>query len=159
MNGEKKMSDIRNVIIIGSGPAGSVLSWCLANKDFKISIVDRANNLKETNKNSFIYSPYIENCPDYYTPIFSNQLGGNSALWNDKVYLISNKEFNKEEWQFDYEELVKYSKGLAKKFEINHDHLNHISEIKQPRLSYEHQLFHPSPPPEGTLNNGINKNI
>ena len=115
--------------IVGSGPAGSVLSWNLAKKGFKISMVDRAKNLGKNDKNSFIYSPYIENCPEYYTPVFSNQLGGNSALWNNKVYLISQSEFNKGEWQFSYEELLKYSCELAKKFEINHDDINKITEI------------------------------
>ena len=112
--------------VVGSGPAGSVVSWNLANKGFKVFLVDRASNLNKTDKNSFIYSPYIEKSPDNYTPLFSNQLGGNSALWNDKVYLISEDEFNSGEWQFSYEELLKNSCELAKKFEINHDDINKI---------------------------------
>ena len=95
-------------LIIGSGPAGSVLAWELANQGHKISMVDRADNIEKTNKNSFIYSPYVKKCPNYYTPIFSNQLGGNSALWNNKVYLISDKEFNVGEWPFSYDELIIY---------------------------------------------------
>ena len=114
--------------VVGSGPAGSVLSWNLANKGFKVSIVDRASNLGKSDKNSFIYSPYIETCPDYYTPVFSNQLGGNSALWNNKIYLISEEEFNDGEWQFNYDELLKYSFELANKFEINHDEINKITQ-------------------------------
>ena len=114
--------------VVGSGPAGSVLSWNLANKGFKVSIVDRASNLGKSDKNSFIYSPYIETCPDYYTPVFSNQLGGNSALWNNKIYLISEDEFNDGEWQFNYDELLKYSFELANKFEINHDEINKITQ-------------------------------
>ena len=113
-------------LVVGSGPAGSVVSWNLANKGFKVSLVDRASNLNKSDKNSFIYSPYIEKSPDNYTPLFSNQLGGNSALWNDKVYLISENEFNSGEWQFNYEELLKNSCELAKKFEINHDDINKI---------------------------------
>tara|TARA_A100000164_G_C21932171_1_gene786231 strand:+ start:182 stop:1567 length:1386 start_codon:yes stop_codon:yes gene_type:complete len=116
-------------LIIGSGPAGSVLSWNLANKGFKVSIVDRANNLGKTDKNSFIYSPYIKDCPDYYTPVFSNQLGGNSALWNNKVYLISEDEFNSGSWQFSYKELLKYSVKLAKEFEINHNEISKVKDI------------------------------
>ena len=113
-------------LIVGSGPAGSVLSWCLANKGFKICLVDRASNLGKSDKNSFIYSPYIEESPEYYTPLYSNQLGGNSALWNNKVYLISENEFNTGNWGFDYNELLKNSQELAKKFEINHEEINKI---------------------------------
>jgi len=116
-------------MIVGSGPAGAVLAWELSNKGFKVCLIDRATNLEETNKNSFIYSPYINECPDYYTPVFSNQLGGNSALWHQKVYLISANEFNSGEWPFNYEELIKYSHKLAKKFEIDHKDINDISEV------------------------------
>ena len=63
-------------LIVGSGPAGSVLASELASRGFKVCIVDRANNQKKSDKNSFIYSPYIKQCPNYYTPVFSNQLGG-----------------------------------------------------------------------------------
>ena len=122
-------------MIVGSGPAGSVLAWELANKGFKVSIIDRAKNLEKTNKNSFIYSPYINECPNYYTPIFSDQLGGNSALWNNKVYLISANEFNSGEWPFTYEELLKYSRELAKKFEINHEDINEIGGTDELKYS------------------------
>ena len=109
-------------IIIGSGPAGSLLSWNLSKKGFKIAIIDRATNVKKkSDKNSFIYSPYIENCPNYYTPLFSNQLGGNSALWNDKVYLISKDEMQLGNWNIEYEELFKFSEDLSKKFNLNHN--------------------------------------
>ena len=109
-------------IIIGSGPAGSLLSWNLSKKGFKIAIIDRATNVKKkSDKNSFIYSPYIENCPNYYTPLFSNQLGGNSALWNNKVYLISKDEMQLGNWNIEYEELFKFSEDLSKKFNLNHN--------------------------------------
>ena len=111
-------------IIVGSGPAGSVISWNLASKGFKIAIIDRASKTGRSNKNSFIYSPYISNCPNFYSPLFSNQLGGNSALWNNKVYLISKDEFSKSNWHFSYDELVKFSSELAKKFNINHRDIN-----------------------------------
>ena len=116
-------------MIIGSGPAGSVLASELTYKGFKVSLIDRANNLKKTDKNSFIYSPYVEECPNHYTPVFSNQLGGNSALWNNKVYLISEDEFIAGEWLFSYEELLKHSLELAKKLEIDHTQIHDIIEV------------------------------
>ncbi len=120
-------------LVIGTGPAGSILSWNLAENGSKVILLDRANNLEKTNRNSFIFSPYVENCPEYYTPLFSNQLGGNSALWNNKVYLISEDEFNSGDWGFDYNELYENSQSLAKKLNINHDEISKITiknEIK-----------------------------
>ena len=114
-------------IIIGSGPAGSVLAWNLAKKNYKIAIIDRATNTKiKSSKNDFIFSPYINDCPKNYSPLFSNQLGGNSALWNNKIYLMSEPEFNEGDWPFSYQELLKYSKDIAKKFDIDHEKINKI---------------------------------
>jgi len=111
-------------IIVGTGPSGSVLASNLGNAGFKIAMIDRATEVKKNDKNSFIYSPYINNSPFNYTPLFSNQLGGNSALWNNKCYLISKEEFNSENWGFDYKELKKNSELLSKKFKIDHNKVN-----------------------------------
>ena len=75
-------------VIIGSGPAGSTLAWKLAQNRYKIAIIDRAINQESGLINDF-FCPYINKLPNYYSPVFSNQLGGNSALWHGKIYLIS----------------------------------------------------------------------
>ena len=36
-----------NYVIIGSGPAGSVLAWKLAKLNFKVALVDRSNSKKK----------------------------------------------------------------------------------------------------------------
>ena len=101
-------------IIIGTGPSGSVVGSNLAKKGYKIAMVDRATNIKKnSDTNSFIFSPYIKKSPFNYTPLFSNQLGGNSALWHNKIYLLSKKEFNTENWGFNYNELKKKFKRLV----------------------------------------------
>lgn len=117
-------------IIVGSGPAGSIISWNLAKNNFKIALIDRASKIGKSDKNSFVYSPYVNKCPNYYSPLFSDQLGGNSALWNSKVYLISQDEFNKGNWHFTYGELLDNSKKLAKLFNINHSDINLVSASK-----------------------------
>ena len=116
---------IYDFIIIGTGPSGSILASNLSKKGNKIALVDRATDIQKTsNKNSFIFSPYVNNSPFNYTPLFSNQLGGNSALWNNKIYLLSKDEFNTENWGFTYKELQKYSKNLSKKLNIDHHKIN-----------------------------------
>ena len=83
-------------IIIGTGPSGSIVGSNLAKKGYKIAMVDRATNIKKnSDTNSFIFSPYINKSPFNYTPLFSNQLGGNSALWHNKIYLLSKKALHK----------------------------------------------------------------
>jgi len=122
-------------IIIGTGPAGSVVASNLAKKRYKIAMIDRATNINSaSDKTSFIYSPYINKSPFDYTPLFSNQLGGNSALWNNKIYLLSKNEFNKEKWGFKYEELKKNSKNLSKKLKLDHNKISNTFVKK--RLNY-----------------------
>ncbi|MDA9663447.1 GMC oxidoreductase [Candidatus Pelagibacter sp.] len=123
---------IYDYVIIGSGPSGSVLAKNLADFNFKVALIDRAKNkIPKKNKKDFIYSPYINYSPFHYSPMFSNQLGGNSALWNNKIYLISEDEFNSSNWPFPYDELKKYSIDLAEKFDINHEDVCKIKKEKE----------------------------
>ena len=116
-------------VVIGSGPAGSVISKLLSEKKNKIAIVDRASDEHRGRKN-FIFNPYVNKCPDYYTPSFSDQIGGNSALWHKKIYLISKDEIEKGRWPLKYSELLKYSNILAKKLKINHKELTYKNKKK-----------------------------
>jgi len=112
-------------IIIGTGPSGSVIASNLAKKGYKIAMVDRATDSKNiSDKNSFIFAPYINSSPFNYTPLFSNQLGGNSALWNNKIYLLTKDEFNTDNWGFGYKELQQNSKDLSEKLNLNHNKIN-----------------------------------
>ena len=123
-------------IIVGSGPAGSVLANNLATQGSKVALIERASNKRFFgNKNSYIFSPYINECPNFYTPQFSDQLGGNSVLWNNKIFLISEDEFNKSDWGFTYNELKKYSKDLSFKLNIDHNSINYIEENTRLKLS------------------------
>lgn len=106
-------------VVVGSGPAGSILSKFLSEKNCKIALIDRASDNAKGKKN-FIFNPYINKCPNYYTPSFSDQIGGNSALWHKKIYLITKDEITKGQWPLKYSELLRYSKILAKKLQVNH---------------------------------------
>ena len=98
-------------VIIGSGPAGSILAWRLAKLNFNIALVDQANSKKKIINDYFL--PYVNKSPSHYNPVFSNRLGGNSVLWHSKVYLMSEKEFDTGEWPFNYEELRENSRELS----------------------------------------------
>ena len=106
-------------VVVGSGPAGSILTKFLSEKNYKIAIIDRAAD-KLKGKKNFIFNPYINNCPNYYTPSFSDQIGGNSAIWHKKIYLISKDEVTRGKWPLKYSEILKYSQILARKLKINH---------------------------------------
>lgn len=110
-------------VIIGSGPAGCILANELSRFGYKIALVDRADNEKDPHINSF-FCPYVENVPNNYTPIYSNQLGGNSTLWHSKIYLISENEFNKFYWGFKFKELAEYSKKLSLLFKSDFESIN-----------------------------------
>ncbi len=103
-------------VIIGSGPAGSILAWRLAKLNFNIALVDQANSKKKIINDYFL--PYVNKSPSHYNPVFSNRLGGNSVLWHSKVYLMSEKEFDTGEWPFNYEELSENSRELSKLLNI-----------------------------------------
>ena len=115
-------------IIIGSGPAGSILSKELSDSGFKVALIDRAQNKRTSSINDF-FCPYIDNCPKYYTPVFSNTLGGNSELWHSKVYLLSEDEIRKYNWNIDYKELLNFSNILTKKFKINDELITKSQKI------------------------------
>ncbi len=121
-------------VIIGSGPAGSTLAWSLAQKGNKIAIIDRAIHQKSNLINDF-FCPYINKLPKYYTPVYSNQLGGNSALWHGKIYLISQKEFDEDKWGFRYDELTRFSDDLANELEIDSKNLTKV-------LNNNEKIFH-----------------
>lgn len=112
-------------VVIGSGPAGATLSWKLAKSGFKIALIDRAIQEEKKLVNDF-FCPYINKIPKFYTPVYSDQLGGNSALWHGKIYLISEKEFNENRWGFKYDELKKYSENLAQEFKIDDTNLTKV---------------------------------
>ena len=122
-------------VIIGSGPAGSILSEELSKKGFKIAIIDRAKNEKSMPINDF-FCPYIDKAPSYYTPVFSNQLGGNSALWHSKIYLLSKSEVQKYNWDIEYDELKKYSDKLANKLGVNNQNINKTQKSQDKEYRY-----------------------
>jgi hypothetical protein len=124
-------------VIIGSGPAGSILAWKLAQLKFNIAIIDRSNSKKKTINDFFL--PYVRYSPNYYTPVFSNQLGGNSLLWHNKIYLLSQKEFNLNQWPFNYSELLENSRELSKLLNINDSTaLEKIEKEKNSKFDYHY---------------------
>lgn len=106
-------------VIIGSGAAGSILSYSLSKEGYEIALVDSAEGLPENDN----ISNYIDNKPKDYNPRYSGMLGGNTEIWGSKIWLMSEEEFKYKDWGFKYNELVKYSSALAKKLKINHNDL------------------------------------
>jgi hypothetical protein len=95
------------------------LAYLLSKKKFKIAIIDRADD-KNYKINNY-HNPYIAEFSENYLPLFSNKIGGNSALWHNKIYLLTKDEFDESKWKFKYNILKKFSEDLAKELNINHD--------------------------------------
>ena len=124
-------------IIIGAGPAGSIIAWKLAKLKFNVAIIDRSNS--KNNKINNFFLPYVNHSPSYYTPVFSNKLGGNSALWQNKIYLLSEKEFNLEEWPISYDELLRDSRELSQLLNIEDSiNLEKIENDKSFKFDYHY---------------------
>lgn len=123
-------------VIIGSGPAGSILAWKLSKFKFKIALIDQANSKKKIINDYFL--PYVNQSPINYNPVFSNRLGGNSILWHSKVYLISEKEFETGEWPITYNELKDNSNELSKLLKIDKPENLEKTEIDVSKNFYYH---------------------
>lgn len=125
-------------IVIGTGPAGSIVSNELAKKGLKVALIDRANNEKPKIINDF-FAPYIEKSPKYYNPVFSNTLGGNSILWHSKVYLLSKSEMESYKWPISYHEIKRNSDQLAKQFNLKKELLTKEKTLRGKLYRYSHR--------------------
>ena len=68
-------------IIVGSGPAGSIISWNLAKNNFKIALIDRASKIGKSDKNSFVNPLEKDINPDATNTTRMNQ----SAKFNPRA--------------------------------------------------------------------------
>ena len=110
-------------VIIGSGAAGSVLSYFLSKNGFKVSIVDSAETVPKNSVDRTSVFSFVDQKPKNYTPRISGVLGGNTEIWGSKIWLMSEQEFNEGVWGFGYAELNEYSEKLANAFTIDHREL------------------------------------
>ena len=131
-NSKKRILNF-DYIIFGSGAVGSSIAKDLSDKN-SVALVD-IGQIDNKDKSYRTVPPFINNCSDIYTPAFSGVFGGNTALWNSKIYLISEKECAS--WPIKYEELVYFSKICADEFGIDHGDICKISKINN--YSYLHK--------------------
>ena len=103
-------------VIVGTGAAGSTLAYSLP-RTASILFVDIAEYGVERSYKS-APPPYIEQAPDHYTPGFSGVLGGNTALWAGKIYLIAPQEMA--DWPIHFKDLECHSRSLASELGIPH---------------------------------------
>lgn len=120
-------------IIFGSGAVGSTLANDLsANNSVALVDIGQIYNKDISFRKT---PPFVNKCSDIYSPSYSGVFGGNTALWNSKIYLISEKECKS--WPIKYKELVYFSKNCADQFGIEHDDIHKINIIN--KYSYLHR--------------------
>ncbi|EMM83548.1 Thi4 domain protein, partial [Leptospira interrogans str. 2006001854] len=117
---------IYDVVIVGSGPGGSTLSYGLMNSGLKILILEKGNCIpreienwdsESSTKFSKKYSHFItvngieSNCRAYFN------VGGQSKFYGSSLLRLREKDFNKlqhigggisPKWPISYEELEPY---------------------------------------------------
>ena len=103
---------IYDYLIMGSGPAGSILAKSLPPKS-KILIIDIAKEDDEY-KTKKLRHPLVNFCSNKYNISYSNRLGGNSVLWNNKLSVLTFNEFKNMGFLFPYSEYMKYSSKVIK---------------------------------------------
>ena len=119
-----KKQSFYDYVIVGTGPAGSLLAWLLSKKKYKICLIERSNN-------KTIYdNPFVETSSFDYLPYYSNKAGGNSELWHNKIFLISKNEFKQKDWNFSYNELQENSLQLQEKLGITKNSIKFFKENK-----------------------------
>ena len=103
-------------VIVGTGAAGSTLAYSLP-RNVSILMVDIAEyGAGQALRMNPL--PYVDQLPDHYTPEFSGVLGGNTALWPGKVYLIAPQEMT--DWPIQFKDLEHHSESLAAELGIPH---------------------------------------
>ena len=113
---------IYDYLIIGSGPAGSILAKSLPKKS-KILIVDIAKKSDHYKTQNFKH-PLINFCSSDYKISYSDRLGGNSVLWNNKLSILSPHEFRDMGFLFSYDEYKKYSSAIIKILKLKNKKYN-----------------------------------
>ena len=106
------MIDSRNeydYVILGSGAAGSVLAHELSDTS-TVALVD-VGTISDQDVKSRRVPPYINSSSAIYSPAYSGVFGGNTHLWTNKIYLISEREAR--EWPLMHSELLHCSHLLA----------------------------------------------
>ena len=120
---------IYDYLIIGSGPAGSILAKSLPKKS-KILIVDIAKKSDHYKTQNFKH-PLINFCSPDYKISYSDRLGGNSVLWNNKLSVLTFNEFRNMGFLFPYNEYKKYSSKIIKILNLKNLKKNENSDYLQ----------------------------
>ncbi len=120
---------IYDYLIMGSGPAGSMLAKSLPAKS-KILIIDIAKKDDEYKTKKFNH-PLVNFCSKKYNISYSNRLGGNSVLWNNKLSVLTFNEFRNMGFLFPYNEYKKYSSKIIKILNLKNLKKNENSDYLQ----------------------------
>lgn len=136
----KKSKITFDYIIIGSGFAGSVLAKLLNNS----CIIERSTGSPTYKKNILPENnSYVNLISKDYHPRFSNVIGGNSTFWNNRLGILSKKEFSEMKILMKYSKFIYYTKKTLKLLGLQKHYNKLISKtnIEKEKIHLRTKIF------------------
>lgn len=117
---------MKNFVVIGSGPIGTIVSKYLLEKNYEVTMVDNSKECKVKNSKSFTFKKIENNIfSEFYInkinsktalPVGSKNKGGFSEVWGGTLNELNYRDL--ESWEEDYEEIFKNFEYIINSLEL-----------------------------------------
>ena len=117
---------MKNFVVIGSGPIGTIVSKYLLEKDHHVTMVDNSKEHRVKNSKSFTFKNIEYNIfSEFYInkiksksvlPVGSKNKGGFTEVWGGTLNELDNRDL--ESWEEDYEEIFNNFEYIINSLEL-----------------------------------------